>query len=479
MLRLWRRAPRGARREEDLLVISDVHLGEDILHEGPARLAEYIRAHNRELSGFVEYHRRSARRGARWHLVINGDFFDFLKVTALPEGAPPKLSPKERARALTNTPTNVLWKLSCVLAAHRPFFRELARFLIAGHRLTFLEGNHDAEVYFPEVRAALRRALLELAAEVHIGDGAPGRFVPERLSAAVAFRTWFLARPGRYHIEHGHLYDPYSSVAFHLAPREPKNPGILATPLSHKTLPYVADLLGDFSTHGVSERGLWGFVRLLWSRGRGTLWTTAKLYAGFGAALVATTGRRRRRALAAFEAEHQAQLLAMAKDAVYEPETLSALDGLRAPPAEFSLVRMARRFYFDRVALAAGVGASLLLGTRGSLSALACGLGLYLTRRGPAHDLDALLEDAAARIGGLTRAPLVVFGHSHRPVMLERDGTLYVNSGCWVTREIVRGESCEGMTYVELTAQGVALKRWRGAGSPPAVLGAKRLGKGD
>ena len=37
--------------DENLLVISDIHLGEDILDEGPASLSEYIRALNREHRG--------------------------------------------------------------------------------------------------------------------------------------------------------------------------------------------------------------------------------------------------------------------------------------------------------------------------------------------------------------------------------------------------------------------------------------------
>ena len=31
-----------------------------------------------------------------------------------------------------------------VLEIHRPLFKEMARFLLNGHRITILEGNHDA-----------------------------------------------------------------------------------------------------------------------------------------------------------------------------------------------------------------------------------------------------------------------------------------------------------------------------------------------
>jgi hypothetical protein len=48
--------------------------------------------------------------------------------------------------------------------------------------------------------------------------------------------------------------------------------------------------------------------------------------------------------------------------------------------------------------------------------------------------------------------------------------SFYLNSGSWVTREILLGEAGEGMTYVELTQHGAALKRWLGPDVPPRVM---------
>ncbi len=473
MFGLLRRVRPGGTRDENLLVISDVHLGEDILHEGPARLAEYIAAHNRELSGFIAHHRRARPGGRPWHLVVNGDFFDFLKVTVLPEETPEKLSLKERVLALQNTPENVVWKLSRVLEVHRPFFEELAAFLLEGNRVTFLEGNHDAEVYFPEVRATLRCALVELAARAHAGGGG-GPLARHALLEAVQFRTWYLAEPGRYHIEHGHLYDPYSTFAYHLAPYDAQTRELLATPMSHKLLLELADVLGDFSTHGVSQRGLFNFIKLSARRGARNLWTLWRAYTGFGLSLLSRSRARRKQAQAAWAEEHKEQLALLEQEAVYDRATLATLDALRAPPAEFSLMPLVRRFYFDRVALGVGamssIAASVLLGVRGGFVALACGVGLFLTRHGPPDDLDDKLEAAAARIAALTAAPVVVFGHSHNPGLVDVGGAAYINSGCWVTREIIRGAHGHGMSYVELVGSAARLKRWLGEGQEPALL---------
>ena len=181
---------------DHVLVISDIHLGEDILVSGPGYLAEYIRSLNLNLTQFIEHHRlHPPATGKLWQLVINGDMFDFVKVSLRPEegdlsDAVGRAEQIHREAQLPNTPQNVVWKLSRILEIHRPLFREMGRFLAGGNSVTIIEGNHDAEFYFPEVREALRQEIVRLS---DVREPAAAAALAQRLQ----FRSWFVAAPGR------------------------------------------------------------------------------------------------------------------------------------------------------------------------------------------------------------------------------------------------------------------------------------------
>lgn len=82
-------------------------------------------------------------------LIINGDCFDFLVTT-------PYNSNK------TIDAATAVQKIDRIIAAHRPFFSVLCRFIAhPGRRLTFITGNHDLELCFAEVRQRITRAITE------------------------------------------------------------------------------------------------------------------------------------------------------------------------------------------------------------------------------------------------------------------------------------------------------------------------------
>ena len=468
--------------DEALLVISDIHLGEDILAGGPTHMADYIRALNLHLKQFVAHHRLQAAEGRHWHLVVNGDMFDFVKVSVSPEGddvaevARASLQVDAIASILQNTPSNVVFKLRRILEIHRPLFRELARFLAAGHRITIIEGNHDAEFYFPQVREALRAELVRLS-------GVPAGDAQSDLAARLEFRSWFLARPGHYHIEHGHQYDEYCSFEYNLAPLAGADSEVLATPLSHRPMPFFAELLGDFSTHDVGHwpvRRTLGFLRQLGAR---TALLLGRTYFLVGWRLLAEARQKNRQVRHLWAARHQEALAALGNEGIYKPAVLQALDRLKALPAEVVLGKIVHLFWLDRVLLALALLAVLPMvaaccGGRGAGLTLAAGLTLMAVMSSRTRsDLGQVLRLAAARVADLSGAPLVVFGHSHLPEAVplrERFGVgrfgsrpLYCNSGSWVTREILLGAQGRGMTYVEVAAGGARLLRWTGPNSPP------------
>ena len=493
--RLWKSdVPREAvedtvERDQNVLVISDIHLGEDILQEGPAKLSEYIRILNGKLGEFIRAHCEPSADGRSWHLVINGDMFDFVKISLLPdedeaaEMLSRPLTQAERQRGLANNPENTAWKLNRILEIHRPVFKELAGFLLAGNSVTFIEGNHDAEFYFSEVQERMTAFLSDLAES--LDGGAAGESVVSR----VRFRSWFDASPGRYHIEHGNQYDEMCSIEYNLSPHDAAQEGTLAIPLSHRAMPYFAEILGDFSTHAIDKWTFGQWVRFIGSMGPRMVWVLAKLYWVVCLELVFQAGGNREKELQANREQHSLRLEELMKETPYGLETLRGLDRLRARPAEYSLWKMIHLFYVDRFLLVAGtlvalLGSALLLEgaalwwAMGSVVVAAVllhyGLGKIRT-----PELVQTLRVAAARIADRTGARYVVFGHSHHPelVNLEEEfgvgrfgeGGFYLNSGSWVTREILR-EGGAGMTYVEITAKGAALRQWRRSGEPSEVL---------
>src|SRR5262249_52271864 len=155
--------------------------------------------------------------------------------------------------------------LERILESHRPLFLSLAEFVGDENRLHIVAGNHDREFYYPEIVAHLRRALCDLYFAHHRDrDTAAARAEYER---RLDFSMWFHLTPGGVYIEHGHQYDPYCSFEYLLAPRKRPEEMKVALPLTHKAIPYFADLMGDMSTHNLDTRGLSYYFRMLFRMG--------------------------------------------------------------------------------------------------------------------------------------------------------------------------------------------------------------------
>lgn len=475
--------------EENVLVISDIHLGEDVVVDGPEHLGEYIRALNHELTNFVAAHADEGDDGRSWHLVINGDMFDFVKLALKPTPEEAfsewrlRLSPEELA-AMPNTPALVVWKLARIVEIHRPLFKEMARFIRLGHRISIIEGNHDTELYFPETQAALQNHVLQ---EV-LRQGGTGEDL-ETLRHRIQFPGWFTASAGRYHIEHGNQYDPYCSFEYNLAPFESGTDVRMAVPMTHQVMPYFADVLSDFSTHGIEGWSMMQWVRYGLTLGPRLAWVLLTSYARAMVDVLGKSGPKRAAALEGHGERHRARLKELAEQSPYGLETLAALDRLKATPAEYSIWQMMHVFYVDRFLVGAGM---LVLGTLGFFLGGGAGrllaggvlLGgvalLYVLGRTTRGRVDERLRTAAAGIADRTGARYVVFGHSHEPELVDLghafgtgrfgESAYYINSGSWVTREILLGEAGKGMTYVEISRRGAALRRWGGSRATSAVL---------
>ncbi|MGO9949692.1 MAG: hypothetical protein ACLPWG_22965 [Steroidobacteraceae bacterium] len=149
-------------------------------------------------------------------LVLNGDIFDFLRITGYP-GEPPELehwadllarlgrsftvaqlqnsiNAKERKYGLRTDDYKSVWKLRQIEAGHGDFFDALASWLRVGGRLLILKGNHDLEFYWPLVQQAVRLFLVD--------HGASSLAATEQVTFADDY-----VQIANLYIEHGHQYD--------------------------------------------------------------------------------------------------------------------------------------------------------------------------------------------------------------------------------------------------------------------------------
>lgn len=200
--------------DHDLVVFSDLHLGEgfqehlaryspmeDFFHdEAFARLLDQLRG-------------RYAEDPSRLVVVLNGDVFDFLTVTRVPDDDVCReldldISAAERRFGLNPTPEKSVYKLDLIMDGHKPFFSSLARMVAAGHRVEILRGNHDLEIYFEQVQDRFMQRL----------SGYTGGPTPEQVRRRVRFHQWFYLEPGRLYLEHGNQYEASNSIRYPLRP---------------------------------------------------------------------------------------------------------------------------------------------------------------------------------------------------------------------------------------------------------------------
>src|ERR1700677_3330966 len=110
---------------ESLLVLSDVHLGSDLNDFGnPIRRSRRV---DEDLVKLIVHYRTAKAPSDRWHLVVAGDFIDFVGMTVHAEGAElaTERSKEELEHGLGNPVDHVRVKLRLVVERHRDVFDAL------------------------------------------------------------------------------------------------------------------------------------------------------------------------------------------------------------------------------------------------------------------------------------------------------------------------------------------------------------------
>ena len=155
------------------LVVSDLHLGKGkILPNGGINSLEEF-YFGEKLVEFIHYYSSGPYRDYEVELIINGDFLNFLQVDY-------------KGHFLTVITESVaLDVLKSIVQGHTEVFRAMKEFAARpGNQITYVVGNHDQAMLFPEARAYLNQVVhtqIKYKNIVYFFDGV--------------------------HIEHGHMHE--------------------------------------------------------------------------------------------------------------------------------------------------------------------------------------------------------------------------------------------------------------------------------
>lgn len=434
----------------DMLLISDLHLGS---HLKPRMRGEHVHLAARideVLPRFLDHY---ARQGP-WQLIVNGDFIDFWNIEFGRDGA-------RDGEALA------VHRLHAAFDAYPGVEDALVRFLEAGNTVVFVTGNHDAELLYPGVRAAIRERLegggaageageITRTGTVHLGDVQAGR---------VHFVSWFLHEPGSVWIEHGHLFDAACSTTDQLSPTRG---GRLVQSLAEVATRSFSNLMPEIDYDAPDRYTTLDYVRWAVARGLRFVLLVIFLYlrmVGRMLALWVRTGRVDRKG----RAEHQERLERIAENAGLQMSTLSALQEMAPPPISATVAGVLTVTALDVIlTLISITGLGALVGWwQGSIllgGAIGGGLALWavrgILRRRRKRAIADDMSEVAVEVGQVTDVPLVLMGHSHHGSIETRGGVVYGNSGCWLdgSHLVIRRERASGRPRV------AELRRWRNGG---------------
>ncbi len=422
----------------NLLVLSDVHLGSDLVHcvrpDAPHRTGSDD-ARDMELSALFDWYREHPHAGRPWRLVIAGDFVDFvgMSVSAPASAISTPLDPEELALGLGGAEDHTIYKLRCVAARHRRVFRSLAEFVAAQNEIVVVRGNHDVDFHWRRVQDEFLRQLRAHAA-----------FDERR----VTFSPWFYYEEGLVFVEHGHQYDRYCSYEHLLTPLSPKDPRRSSRSLSDILLRHVVRPTRGLLETGHEDAGVIDYITFGLRLGLGgaldlatrffqAVWKLLMTWRGhFG------DGARRLRA------EHEQRMTELAALLNLKLDSLRALASLQRPPVTRSLGPLLLAVMLDRVLLGLlcfvfsalafvlmpHIRPALILTAVAMIAVTAvCALFSRFRPIDPTREL----RERAALVGGLFPAAFIVMGHTHFPEVRTAAGTdsTYVNLGAWAEGE--------------------------------------------
>jgi UDP-2,3-diacylglucosamine pyrophosphatase LpxH len=226
------------------IVVSDLHLSAGRISEGNP-LEDFDS--DQEFAAFLDQVlAESDREGAEVELILNGDAFEMLQVPHVAEYDPILDYPSKEYHS--SSEEDSMLKMALIIDGHRPFFEALGRFLRVGpprRTVTFIKGNHDLNLHWDGVQAAIREAL----------GAVSGR------NSLVTFEERRISREGIY-VEHGNQYaEAVDRVEDMEEPHDHDDPLQLAIPLGSW---FVMDVFNKLEREKYWIDGVKPITALVW-----------------------------------------------------------------------------------------------------------------------------------------------------------------------------------------------------------------------
>ncbi|MGK5083862.1 metallophosphoesterase [Bdellovibrionota bacterium FG-1] len=222
------------------LVVSDIHLADaEPPHPRHPLWKRFKRKEHFIDEAFKKFlERMQSQIEGRIELVLNGDIFDFDSIMALPNDPDMKISWLERKRGLAAEEAKSRFKMSLIVNDHPVWIEGIRHFILKGHRVVFVIGNHDMELQWTSVRTLLIERL----------------DLPEVFKDHVRFCEWFYISNADTLIEHGHQYDAYCLSANPINPLIKKGRHVsVRIPFGNLAGKYMLNGMGLFNPHADSS----------------------------------------------------------------------------------------------------------------------------------------------------------------------------------------------------------------------------------
>jgi UDP-2,3-diacylglucosamine pyrophosphatase LpxH len=480
----------------DLAVVSDLHLGEGIQSAEHRYVPNEDFFYDTQFSRFLEeLKRRYGGRPEALKLVLNGDTFDFLTVTSIPndeeaESRRFRVSSFERKFGLNPSAKKSVYKLDRIVCGHLGFFTALSGFVADGFYVEIIRGNHDLELFFPEVRRRLMEHLSLLDERLNL------RTVEERVS----FHDWFYLEPGRVYIEHGNQYDAGNSIRYPFHPilplkhRTSEKDRILDYPLGAIFVRFFYNrvrLLDPYSPRIVSFDHYLSFVK------RYNLFDVWKVYKDHYPHFAAALGSAPNVGSAGADEEENAREkvdFESRADGMISQDMLERLSALKISPMSASKANvvkemvsavMRRGYRFALLAFVAiflwvgvlqlidkipGITVNAFLTALFAVATLAGAMTIWIhldrkLRKKEGISDPSKMPRTAENIARIAGVRMVLFGHTHMVDVRRVDNgrVVYANSGTWTAVDnpwsrFVR--DARRFTFLHVTGDDVSLLRW-------------------
>ncbi len=416
-------------------IISDVHIadGEPLDPKRPLWRRYKDPAHfvDEAIRKFL-HHARVLSDGARAELILNGDIFDFDCVVATPDAPEFPVGWLERRRGLAPECEKAVWKLGRILDDHPAFLDHLRTWLMDGHDLAYIIGNHDLEMHWAEAQDLFRDRLS----------------LPEDCPGKLRFCPWFTIS-GDTLVTHGNQLDPYCLCD------DPLHPFIEVNRTAQVRLPF-GDLAGKFLSNGIGwfnphvestyvkplHEWILFFYRHVLRQQPLILWTwlwssvaalIASLSAGFRPAL--------RDPLTLEERVNGVALVSRTSPAV-----VRAMHEVRVHPAIFRPLKVLRELWLDRafLLLAIAFGSFQVISTLhmfadvsgwwmvALFAVLLPPFFFYAARvDSDVQEVERNIHKRLGLLAHITNTHKVVMGHTHKALHQQVGEIQYANTGHW------------------------------------------------